>query len=276
MQKPNVTITTDGASRGNPGPGGWAALLEFEKDGESHERMITGEDTTNVTNNAMEVMAVAGGLQALKKACTVVLRIDSQYVIKGIKKLLDGWNGITEHNQEQWHLLVAALHAHDHDIEIEWVKGHSGDERNERVDTEATAAANRAYANSDEQTSIDSDWSVVVCMPTLAIPSVRWYANNGEREKYDQIEVGKITANTAAWQGVADAIQWLYDNAEGRYPSVLVQTNLEMIVKQARGEWKIKTPEHKPHAQRVAQLRAYFEDMQFQWAKTEVIEPLFN
>ena len=84
--QPEVTITTDGAARGNPRPGGWAALLQFG----ARERLLAGEGPEHTTNNAMEIYAVAAALETLKRPCRVRLRADSQYVIEGLKRLLAG------------------------------------------------------------------------------------------------------------------------------------------------------------------------------------------
>ncbi len=86
----NVTITTDGAARGNPGPGGWAALLELQRGEQTVEKLVVGEEHSTTTNNAMALQAVVGGLTALKKPCSVQLRIDSTYVLGGIERLLAG------------------------------------------------------------------------------------------------------------------------------------------------------------------------------------------
>ena len=135
-----VHIYTDGACKGNPGPGGWGAWLKFN--GEERE-MFGGERST--TNNRMELTAVIEALGALKRPCQVVLHTDSQYVMKGITEWIHnwkakGWKTAAKQpvkNVDLWKLLDAARL--DHDIEWKWVRGHAGDVGNERAD----ALANR-------------------------------------------------------------------------------------------------------------------------------------
>src|SRR5687768_9549149 len=100
---PSVTITTDGAARGNPGPGGWAALLQ--RDGK--EKLLSGEQPADTTNNAMELQAAIGALEALKRPCRVMLRADSTYVIEGLKRMLDG-GAPPQKNRALWERLAAA------------------------------------------------------------------------------------------------------------------------------------------------------------------------
>ncbi|MBL8957650.1 MAG: ribonuclease HI [Myxococcaceae bacterium] len=136
-----VTIHTDGACRGNPGPGGWGAILRY---GTSVKELRGGERLT--TNNRMELTAVISALHALTRPSKVVLTSDSTYVLSGIQKWIHGWkkNGWKSKtkepvkNVELWQALdaLAALH----EIEWRWVKGHAGDPGNERAD----ALANRA------------------------------------------------------------------------------------------------------------------------------------
>src|SRR5947209_6055680 len=137
-ERPTVTITTDGAARGNPGPGGWAALLQYG----DRERLLSGEEPGNTTNNAMEIQAVERALKTLKRPCRVILRADSTYVIEGLRRL-QGGGRLPVKNRALWEQLAAA--AQPHEIVFEWVRGHSGDRRNEQVDAEANAAAGRAY-----------------------------------------------------------------------------------------------------------------------------------
>ena len=138
----HVVITTDGACRGNPGPGGWGAVLRF---GAVEREMSGGERDT--TNNRMELMAAIEALSALKRPCAVTLRTDSTYVRDGITKWVHGWqrNGWRTaarkpvKNAELWQALAAA--AERHTIDWQWVKGHAGDPDNERADGLATRAA---------------------------------------------------------------------------------------------------------------------------------------
>lgn len=138
---PEVEIFTDGACRGNPGPGGWAALLRSQ----GVEKMLSGAEQ-ETTNNQMELMAAIQGLEALKRPSAVVLTTDSQYVRQGITQWIHGWkrNGWktsqkqTVKNKTLWQRLDAAVVKHQ--VAWRWVKGHSGHEENERVDTAANDA----------------------------------------------------------------------------------------------------------------------------------------
>lgn len=141
----HVEIFTDGACKGNPGPGGWAALLRMGR----HEKELSGHEA-DTTNNRMEMLAVIRALSALIEPCAVTLHTDSRYVIDGITKWVHGWKkrGWTNaskkpvRNADLWHELIAA--AAPHQIEWEWVKGHSGHAENERVDRLASAEAEAA------------------------------------------------------------------------------------------------------------------------------------
>jgi ribonuclease HI len=141
---PEVEIFTDGACRGNPGPGGWAALL---RTGGKELELSGGEVPT--TNNRMELMAAITGLQALKRPCQVRLYTDSVYVKDGITKWVHGWrrNGWRTadkkpvKNAELWQQLIDATGPHR--IEWHWVKGHSGHPENDRVDALASAEADK-------------------------------------------------------------------------------------------------------------------------------------
>ena len=138
---PEVEIFTDGACRGNPGPGGWAALLRSQ----GVEKMFSGAEQ-ETTNNRMELMAAIQGLEALKRASSVVLTTDSQYVRQGITQWIHGWkrNGWKTSqkqpvkNKVLWQRLDVAVAKHQ--VEWHWVKGHSGHEENERVDMAANDA----------------------------------------------------------------------------------------------------------------------------------------
>ncbi len=142
----SVTLITDGACSGNPGPGGWGALLRHG----TNEKMLSGYEKLT-TNNRMELMAVIEGLKALKTTCTVHIITDSKYVMDGIEKWLPGWkrkkwrtaSGTPVKNRELWEALDAELQKHT--TTWEWVKGHAGHGDNERVDEAARMAieANR-------------------------------------------------------------------------------------------------------------------------------------
>ena len=136
-----VEIFTDGACRGNPGPGGWGALLRFK----DNEKMIKGGEP-NTTNNRMELQAAIAALESLSRSCSVKLTTDSKYVMDGIQEWLPnwkrrGWKTASKKpvkNEDLWRKLDA-LSAH-HDIEWHWVKGHSGHHENELVDQLANQA----------------------------------------------------------------------------------------------------------------------------------------
>lgn len=142
-----VEIYTDGACRGNPGPGGFAALLRHK----GAEKLVTGAEP-QTTNNRMELMAAIAGLQQLKVGSQVVLTTDSEYVRRGITQWLAAWraNGWRTSgkkavkNQDLWRRL--AEQAHRHSVEWRWVKGHSGHPDNERVDRAANAAIDAMQA----------------------------------------------------------------------------------------------------------------------------------
>jgi ribonuclease HI len=139
---PQVKIATDGACKGNPGPGGWGALIRM---GAREKEISGGEKLT--TNNRMELLAAIRGLQALNRPCRVTLVTDSVYVKDGITKWIHGWqrnNWRTAAKQpvknvELWQELLEAVKPHR--IEWTWVKGHAGDPDNERADTLASDAA---------------------------------------------------------------------------------------------------------------------------------------
>jgi ribonuclease HI len=141
----HVEIFTDGACKGNPGPGGWGAILRIG----GHEKELSGSEKPT-TNNRMEMTAAIRALTALTQPCQVTLHTDSRYVIDGITKWIFGWqkNGWRNAakkpvaNAELWQELVVA--ARPHKIEWVWVKGHDGHPENERVDKLASDAALRA------------------------------------------------------------------------------------------------------------------------------------
>ncbi|MFZ9510758.1 MAG: ribonuclease HI [Burkholderiaceae bacterium] len=132
-----VEIYTDGACKGNPGPGGWGVLLRA---GTSEKELFGGEAST--TNNRMELRAVIEALSALKRPCDVKLHVDSQYVLKGMTEWLQGWKAKgwrtagkqPVKNVDLWQELDALVNGAGHRIEWHWVRGHNGDPGNERAD----------------------------------------------------------------------------------------------------------------------------------------------
>ncbi|MCS6780782.1 MAG: ribonuclease HI [Geminicoccaceae bacterium] len=139
-----VEIVTDGACLGNPGPGGWAALLRWR----GRERVLSGGEPLT-TNNRMELTAAIEGLRALRRACVVRLRTDSRYLKDGIERWLPAWkargwrtaSGEPVKNRDLWETLERL--GAKHRLEWVWVRGHAGDADNERVDRLARAEAGR-------------------------------------------------------------------------------------------------------------------------------------
>jgi len=140
-----VEIFTDGACKGNPGKGGWGALLRIG----DHEKELSGSDPAT-TNNRMEMTAALRALQALREPCAVRLHTDSRYVIDGMTKWMFGWikkgwktaDNKPVKNEDLWRALADA--AKGHKIDWIWVKGHAGHVENERVDKLASDAAKAA------------------------------------------------------------------------------------------------------------------------------------
>ncbi|MEY4426912.1 MAG: ribonuclease [Pseudomonadota bacterium] len=138
-----ITIYTDGACKGNPGPGGWGVILRSA--GQVEKELFGGEALT--TNNRMEMTAVIEALSALKRPCDIALYVDSKYVLQGITEWLPGWKAKgwktaakqPVKNVDLWQKLDALVNTGGHTIEWCWVKGHAGDPGNERAD----ALANR-------------------------------------------------------------------------------------------------------------------------------------
>jgi len=151
-ERAEVEIFTDGACRGNPGPGGWAAILRYRE----VEKELSGYDPAT-TNNRMEMMAAIVGLEALKRPCRVRLYSDSQYLRDGITKWIHGWkrrdwrtaDKQPVKNVDLWQRLDAV--ASRHAVDWQWVRGHSGHPENERAD--AIARARIAEANWSGRTS---------------------------------------------------------------------------------------------------------------------------
>jgi ribonuclease HI len=140
LTKPRVDIFTDGACSGNPGPGGWGAILRFG----IHERELFGGETAT-TNNRMEIMAALRALEALKKPSTVTIHTDSRYLMDGASKWLarwkaNGWRTADKKpvkNEDLWRALEIVLEPHE--VSWRWIKGHSNHAENERADALARA-----------------------------------------------------------------------------------------------------------------------------------------
>lgn len=143
-----VEIFTDGACRGNPGPGGWAALLRYK----GRERVLSGGEP-HTTNNRMELMAAIHALEALTRPCEVRLVTDSEYLRNGVTRWLSAWkrrgwktaDGKPVKNIDLWQRLDQAMRTHA--VEWVWVRGHSGHAENERVDALARDAIERVVRN---------------------------------------------------------------------------------------------------------------------------------
>jgi ribonuclease HI len=143
-----VTIYTDGACRGNPGPGGWGVSLRYNG---SIKNLYGAEAET--TNNRMELMAAIKGLESLTRPCKVVLYTDSKYVLEGITSWMANWKSRgwktaakkPVKNIELWQRLDAATD--NHDISWQWIRGHTGDEGNEMADTLANQAIDEMQGN---------------------------------------------------------------------------------------------------------------------------------
>ena len=157
-----VEIFTDGACSGNPGAGGWGALLRWR---DTERELKGGESET--TNNRMELMAAIKALESLDRPVKVDLYTDSTYVMKGVTEWMSRWktNGWRTaarkpvQNQDLWQALDAALGAHD--VRWHWVKGHAGNEMNERCDQLARAAATQIAVHRSVYISIGWGW----CFP---------------------------------------------------------------------------------------------------------------
>lgn len=148
MTKPTIEIFTDGACRGNPGPGGWGVLLRYGDNAEKKEKKISGSEA-HTTNNRMELTAVIKALEALKKPCKIILTTDSQYVKKGMTEWMlqwkkKGWMTSDKKpvkNKDLWQQLDAEVQSHD--IQWHWVKAHNGHVENEEADKLATGAIDK-------------------------------------------------------------------------------------------------------------------------------------
>jgi ribonuclease HI len=148
----HVQIYTDGACRGNPGPGGWGAVLRYG----SHEKIISGSEI-HTTNNRMELMAAIQALKALSETCKIEIHTDSQYVKKGITEWIIGWkkrgwrkpDKSPVKNADLWEMLDAETNRHQ--VNWHWVKGHSGHPENDLVDKVANEAIDALLQNKANQ-----------------------------------------------------------------------------------------------------------------------------
>jgi ribonuclease HI len=265
-ERPSVTITTDGAARGNPGPGGWAALLQFGE----RERLLSGEGPEHTTNNAMELHAAAAALEALKRPCRVTLRADSQYLIDGLTRLLRG-GALPEKNRELWQRLVAA--ARPHDMTFEWVRGHSGDARNERVDRAANSAASRAYLAAEAPRAADNcehAWMLAICSAATDRP-VRWALLTPQRRQAGEAAARGITQPTAVYHALVAGLEAAHELPGAADAALEIVTNYELIVKQGRGEWRVRNPQQRILAERSAELRGGLCAVQFRFAPTSEV-----
>ncbi|MFN4116499.1 MAG: ribonuclease HI [Inhella sp.] len=147
IKKPEVTLYTDGACKGNPGPGGWGAWMLSG----GHSKELCG-GARSTTNNQMEMTAVIEALATLKRSCKIQLYTDSEYVLKGMTEWMPGWvrrgwrtaAGQPVKNAELWQRLVALAALHE--IDWHWVKGHAGHEGNERADQLANKGVEMALS----------------------------------------------------------------------------------------------------------------------------------
>jgi ribonuclease HI len=152
MMPITVHIFTDGACSGNPGPGGWGAMLQYDR----HQKCIKGW-SRNTTNNRMELLAAIRALEALKRACNVIITTDSKYVKQGITEWIGmwkrkGWQTIEKRpvkNKDLWQALDSLCQFHK--VHWEWIKGHSGHQENEMADQLAREAISEGQAGSMEE-----------------------------------------------------------------------------------------------------------------------------
>jgi len=257
-----VTLTSDGAARGNPGPGGWAVLLERG----ANEKLLSGGDPGPTTNNAMELEAVIQGLRALRRSCRVLLRADSQYVLGGIERLQRGEVfAETRKNGERWAALAPLLAFHE--VRLLWVRGHNGDARNERVDRAANAEANGfvVFDPTPQPTSGGPLWTLTIRPPGSDRPA-RWTLEAGDDNRAGEASVGKDTQPTAVYRALLAGMRAALDLPGAEAAHLAVRSNYELLIKQCNGEWRVKNAAQQPLAAEVASLRARFGGITFVYA----------
>lgn len=149
-------------------------------------KLLFGEESQSTTNNAMELRAVIGGMELLKQPCQILLRADSQYVLRGIERLAAG-GALPAKNRDLWARYQAA--AQRHRLQSEWVRGHNGDARNEQVDQASNAAAARAYAQAEaaKPPAAEGGWQVALLSPaTVGLSNGRYRHQTGSSADYSQ------------------------------------------------------------------------------------------
>ncbi len=206
-----ITIYTDGGCDPNPGPGGWAALLIDEASGARRE--LSGADP-QTTNNRMELTAAIEALRALKRPCVVALFTDSEYLKNGITAWMPGWvkkgwrtkKGEPVKNSDLWQALYAETQRHQ--LEWHWVRGHAGDEHNERVDQLATAALQQlTAAAAPALPATDFAIALRVCVPAHGGPggyAFRVAPTSGDSPPV--VRTGRESATTAYRLGLVAAL----------------------------------------------------------------------
>ena len=270
--QPDVTITCDGAARGNPGPGGWAALLESGE----HTRLLSGGEPGPTTNNAMEIEAVVQGLGALRRPSRVLLRLDSQYVLGGIEQLQAGARfGPAKKNGERWAALAPLLAQHE--VRFEWVRGHNGDARNEQVDRAANAAANSyVVLPPPPQASADGAvWTLAILAPGTDRPA-RWALQASGTSRAGSIPVGRDTQATAVYRALLAGMRAAQVLDGASTATLAVVSNFELLIKQCNGEWRVKNPAQQPLAAETATLRASFGGTRFTHRPSGELATLFD
>jgi ribonuclease HI len=238
-------------------------LLQFGQ----RERLIVGEGPVQTTNNAMELHAAAVALETLKRPCRVTLRADSRYLIEGLQRLLAG-GGLPEKNRDLWARLLAA--ARPHTIAFEWVRGHAGDPRNERVDRAANSAAARAYLAAEDPrdtANCAESWTLAICSAAADRP-VRWALVTPAARHNGEAPTRGITQPTAVYQALVQGLTAARQAPGAATAAIEIVTNYELIVKQGRGEWRVRNPEQRALAEQAAELRAELCAAQYRFAPT--------